>query len=83
MISVERVLDYANLPSEAPLESSSDKKPPPDWPAHGKISAHNASLRYAPTAPTVLKNLTFTINAQEKVGMRVICTSSLASFIGY
>lgn len=67
MISVERVLDYTRLPSEAPLESTDDKRPPPGWPQHGQISVEHVNLQYTPGGPIVLKDLTFTIHAQEKV----------------
>ena len=67
MISVERVLEYTRLPMEADLESKEDKKPKPTWPHIGGIKAHNVCLRYAPTSPLVLKDLTFIINGKEKV----------------
>ncbi|KAL4220738.1 Multidrug resistance-associated protein 4 [Mactra antiquata] len=69
MISVERVLDYARLPSEAELEVNNEDKPPQDWPQNGEISARGASLRYSLDAPLVLKDLNFTIKAREKVGI--------------
>ncbi|XP_052782620.1 ATP-binding cassette sub-family C member 4-like isoform X3 [Mya arenaria] len=69
MISVERVLDYAKLPSEAPLESSDDHKPALTWPQNGAISSEKASLKYSPDAPTVLKNLSFNIKGREKIGI--------------
>ena len=68
MISVERVIDYSKLPSEAPLEAEEKKKPPPQWPEHGAIRAEAACLRYADNLPLVLKELTFSIKAREKVG---------------
>jgi len=76
MISVERVLDYSRLPSEAPLESSDDRRPPPAWPHHGQIAADGASLKYDPQAPTVLKNISFTVQAQEKVGTVALCPNN-------
>ena len=67
MISVERVLDYSKLPSEAPLEVEEKRKPPNDWPHQGVITADKACLRYSEDAPLVLKDLTFTIRPKEKV----------------
>ncbi|XP_053404593.1 ATP-binding cassette sub-family C member 4-like isoform X3 [Mercenaria mercenaria] len=69
MISVERVLDYASLPSEAPLEAEEDKRPPSNWPQNGRISTNEACLRYSKDGPLVLKDLSFTIKAREKVGI--------------
>ncbi|XP_025080220.1 multidrug resistance-associated protein 4-like isoform X3 [Pomacea canaliculata] len=67
MISVERVLEYSQLPTEAPLES--DKKPPDNWPNAGTIEANDMNLRYFPNSPDVLKNLTFRIREKEKIGI--------------
>ncbi|XP_067669590.1 ATP-binding cassette sub-family C member 4-like isoform X2 [Haliotis asinina] len=69
MISVERVLEYSQLPSEAPLESGKDNKPPPNWPQHGIISGEKAALKYSENGPNVLKDINFCIRAQEKVGI--------------
>ncbi|XP_060582248.1 ATP-binding cassette sub-family C member 4-like isoform X3 [Ruditapes philippinarum] len=69
MISVERVLDYAKLPSEAQLEVEEEKQPPPSWPQNGQISTDEACLRYSKNGPLVLKDLSFTIRAREKVGI--------------
>ena len=67
MISVERVLEYSRLPSEAALESEEKRKPPDDWPDSGAIQADNVCLQYFPNAPVVLRNLTFRIREKEKV----------------
>ena len=69
MISVERVLEYSHLPSEAALESEEKRRPPDDWPDCGAIQADNVCLRYFPAAPVVLKNLTFRIREKEKVNI--------------
>lgn len=72
MISVERVLEYSKLPSEADLETDEKKKPPGDWPQQGVITADKACLKYSQDAPLVLKELTFTVRPKEKVGLMVI-----------
>ncbi|KAH0815457.1 hypothetical protein GEV33_007334 [Tenebrio molitor] len=69
MTSVERVLEYNNIEHESNLESAPDKKPPPSWPEAGKIEFVNIFLRYFPQDPPVLKNLSFTIQSKEKVGI--------------
>lgn len=69
MTSVERVLEYTNVPHEPELESAPDKKPPKDWPAKGEIKFVRLYLRYAPEDPPVLKNLNFLIKPREKVGI--------------
>ena len=67
MTSVERVIEYSNLPSEAALDSDKDKKPPTNWPSKGYIQYKNVSLRYNKNEPPVLKNLNFEIFPEEKV----------------
>ncbi|KAK6195727.1 hypothetical protein SNE40_001092 [Patella caerulea] len=69
MISVERVLEYTRLPTEADLESKPDNKPPDNWPQHGIISGEKASLKYAEDSPVILKELNFCIRTKEKVGI--------------
>ncbi|CAG2238338.1 ABCC4 [Mytilus edulis] len=69
MISVERVMQYSKLPSEADLTSDKDHKPPPDWPVHGKITGDKVCLRYSATGPMVLKYLKFCIESKEKIGI--------------
>lgn len=52
MISVERILQYSNLPSEAPL-TVEENRPPHKWPDVGTIS---------------FNNLQVSINAEERIG---------------
>lgn len=68
IVSVERVLEYAKLPSEAP-EVLSKHRPPISWPAHGAVSFNNYSTRYRPGLDLVLKNINLHIKAHEKVGV--------------
>jgi ATP-binding cassette subfamily C (CFTR/MRP) protein 1 len=71
MNAVERIVEYL----DKPLESSHDTDAsvalgiPVDWPKKGKLEVDNLSMRYRPGLPLVLKNLTFTVNSGEKVGI--------------
>ncbi|XP_016663044.1 probable multidrug resistance-associated protein lethal(2)03659 [Acyrthosiphon pisum] len=69
MTSVERVLEYSNVPQEPPLESHPDKKPSITWPQEGQIIFKTFYLRYDPDAPFVLNNLNINIAPAEKVGI--------------
>ncbi|VVC32361.1 ABC transporter type 1, transmembrane domain,ABC transporter-like,P-loop containing nucleoside triphosphate [Cinara cedri] len=69
MTSVERVLEYTNIPQEAALESPPEKKPPKEWPSEGKIVFQQFYLQYSPDAPEVLKNLNIRIQSTEKIGI--------------
>lgn len=69
MTSVERVLEFTHVEQEPPLESTPDKKPPSSWPSEGAIMFNNLYLSYAKGEPPVLKDLNFSIEAKEKVGI--------------
>ncbi|KAJ1679682.1 hypothetical protein EV182_001553, partial [Spiromyces aspiralis] len=45
IVSMERIMEYANLPSEAP-EVIPDSRPPPAWPTRGQIAFDHYSTRY-------------------------------------
>ena len=68
IVSVERVLEYAELPSEAP-EVISKNKPKISWPAHGAVQFQNYSTRYRPGLDLVLKNINLDIKPHEKIGV--------------
>ena len=67
MTSVERILEYVDLSSEH--LSKGDKEPAKDWPQRGEIYFNDVSFAYDKSLPNVLHNLTFKINAGEKIGI--------------
>ncbi|ALC45339.1 CG11897 [Drosophila busckii] len=69
MISVERVVEYTDLPAEFTLDSSKQLKLQSAWPDQGRINFINFNLRYAPQYPLVLRNLNFSIQPREKFGI--------------
>jgi len=66
-VSVERLVEYADTPSEAALIV--EPRPPAAWPHAGAVSFENLRLRYAADLPEVLKGVTFDISAGQKVGI--------------
>ncbi|KAH8673993.1 metal resistance protein YCF1 [Xylariales sp. PMI_506] len=68
IVSVERVLEYARLPSEAP-EIIPNHRPPVAWPANGAVQFQNLSTRYRPGLDLVLKNISLDIKSHEKIGV--------------
>ncbi|CAI5512620.1 unnamed protein product [Closterium sp. Naga37s-1] len=68
MNAVERILEYTTLPTEAP-DVVESRRPPADWPQQGVIEAEGVVVRYRPELAPVLKGLTFSIRAGEKVGV--------------
>jgi ABC-type multidrug transport system fused ATPase/permease subunit len=83
MTSVERSLEYASLPNEnhsVTNQNNNEKKLPnndkgsskidlKNWPSKGEIRFENVSFRYDSNLPNVLNDLTFKINAGEKIGI--------------
>ncbi|XP_074520696.1 ATP-binding cassette sub-family C member 4-like [Halichoeres trimaculatus] len=67
MTSVERVVEYTELESEAPWET--ETRPPPDWPTKGLVSFNHVNLSYSSDGPPVLKDISATFQPSEKVGI--------------
>ncbi|KAI5122830.1 hypothetical protein M0805_003125 [Coniferiporia weirii] len=67
MNAVERVLVYTELPSEGLPPSS--KEPPPSWPEKGGVKFEDVDLAYREGLPSVLKGVSFEVNAGEKIGI--------------
>ncbi|XP_061486083.1 ATP-binding cassette sub-family C member 4 isoform X2 [Rhineura floridana] len=67
MISVERVMEYAELEKEAPWESN--KRPPPEWPSEGVVAFENVNFAYTIDGPLVLRHLSAVVKSKEKVGI--------------
>ena len=68
IVSVERALEYARLPSEGP-EIIPNKRPPISWPAKGAVSFTNFSTRYRPELDPVLRDVNLIIKPHEKIGV--------------
>ena len=75
MTSVERILEYVDLPNENNRLNKDYKKkaikPSEDWPQNGEIVFDNVSYSYSKeeNLPNVLSNLSFKINKGEKIGI--------------
>ncbi|KAL6939809.1 hypothetical protein ACO0RG_003655 [Hanseniaspora osmophila] len=67
MNSVERLKEYTDI-DEEPLNKDG-YIPPKEWPEKGNIEVHDLSLRYASNLPRVIKNVTFTVESNSKVGI--------------
>ncbi|KAG6505225.1 ABC transporter C family member 14-like [Zingiber officinale] len=68
MVSVERIRQFTNIPSEA-VWRIKDCLPTPQWPAHGDIHIRALEVRYRPDTPLVLKGITISIRGGEKIGV--------------
>ena len=68
IVSVERVLEYARLPNEAP-DIISKRRPKISWPAQGAVDFNHYSARYRAGLDLVLKNINLHIRSHEKIGV--------------
>ncbi|KAJ6563543.1 hypothetical protein B0H10DRAFT_2169170 [Mycena sp. CBHHK59/15] len=69
---VERIVEYLNLPQEPPATIES-RRPPAYWPSSSKSDAlvrvENVVVKYAPDLPPVLRGISFSLKASERVGL--------------
>ncbi|KAL6453230.1 MLT1 Multiple drug resistance-associated protein-like transporter 1 [Candida maltosa Xu316] len=67
-VAIERIIEYCDLPSEAPMIIES-KRPDKTWPAEGVVKFKNYSTAYRKHLDPVLKEIELTIASKEKVGI--------------
>jgi ABC-type multidrug transport system fused ATPase/permease subunit len=66
--SVERIVEYLDVPQEAPLIM--EKRPPAYWPSsNGGVEIENLVIRYSENLPAVLKSISFSVLPREKIGI--------------
>ncbi|CAL9178065.1 unnamed protein product [Musa hybrid cultivar] len=68
IISVERILQYTNIPSEPPLVID-ESRPDHIWPSKGEIDLLNLQVRYGLDMPFILRGLTCTLPGGKKIGI--------------
>ena len=68
IVSVERIEEYTELPSEAPSHIP-DTQPSESWPFKGDIAINQIVMRYRPELEPVIKELSVHILPGEKVGV--------------
>ncbi|CAG8886463.1 unnamed protein product [Penicillium nalgiovense] len=68
MNSVERVREYLDVDQEA-ASVIEESRPASDWPSQGAVEFKNYSTRYRPDLDPVLKEVSFSVKAGEKVGI--------------
>lgn len=66
--SVERVNEYTAIEQE-PAAHIEETLPSSEWPSEGKIEVKDLRIRYAPDQPDVLKGVSFSANAREKIAV--------------
>ena len=69
MIGAERIMHYANeLEQEAPHKIEGTQ-PPASWPSKGAIEFESVKMRYRDELADVLKGLSISVKANEKIGV--------------
>ncbi|KAE9611527.1 hypothetical protein Lal_00011930 [Lupinus albus] len=68
MVSVERIKQFTNIPSESAWKIEG-RSPPSNWPGHGNVDIKDLQVRYRPNTPLVLKGITLSISGGEKIGV--------------
>ena len=56
MVGVERIKEYQEINTEAPLEMPG-QDPPPEWPQHGVVKFDNYQTRYREGLDLVLRGI--------------------------
>ncbi|KAH3759788.1 multidrug resistance-associated protein 3 [Pelomyxa schiedti] len=70
MVSLQRLKEFLDLPQERALEDADAPQVPPDsWPSEGHIDFIGYTLQYRPALPPALADVSFKINAGEKIGV--------------
>lgn len=65
--SFDRIKQYSSLEQEP--QSSPDRTVPESWPARGNLVVKDLRISYAADGPEILKGVSFSIRAGEKVGI--------------
>ncbi|XP_029456115.1 canalicular multispecific organic anion transporter 2 isoform X2 [Rhinatrema bivittatum] len=68
IVAVERVKEYSETETEASWIVE-DKRPPEEWPTHGKVDFLNYSVRYRAGLDLVLRDISLSVKGGEKVGI--------------
>jgi ABC-type multidrug transport system fused ATPase/permease subunit len=70
--SVERVVEYLDLPQEPPAIIENNRVPA-YWPSSSNkdslIRVEDLVIKYAPELPPVLHNVSFSLGATERIGL--------------
>ncbi|KAL5577869.1 hypothetical protein UlMin_019568 [Ulmus minor] len=81
IISVERLHQYMDIPSEAP-EVIEENRPPANWPDVGKVEIRDLQIRYRANAPLVLHGISCTFAGGHKIGIVGRTGSGKTTLIG-
>ena len=69
MVSVERIIEYKNLPSEHIMQNINMNNIPLKWPSHGEVIIKNLIASYREDLPIIINNLNISFEAGKKIGI--------------
>ncbi|RZC91251.1 hypothetical protein C5167_027311 [Papaver somniferum] len=81
IISVERLNQYMQIPSEA-SEVIEENRPLPSWPAIGRVEIRDLKIRYRLNTPIVLHGISCTFEGGHKIGIVGRTGSGKSTLIG-
>lgn len=67
MISVERLIQYSNLPSELDQDKNVLFNPEKSWPVNGSFNFDIKEMKYSENSEAILKDVQFIVKPKEKI----------------
>ena len=78
--SVERIVEYLEVPQEAPLIT--ERRPPAHWPStEGQVCVEDLVVKYSENLPPALDHISFAVRPREKIGVVSVCPRNFLPFL--
>jgi ABC-type multidrug transport system fused ATPase/permease subunit len=83
IVSVERIAEYCDNPTEAEWVSDESNRPSKEWPTNGAIKFIDYSVRYRAGLDLVLRDISTKIEPQEKVNYLLKLLNHINKYLTY
>ncbi|KAM3462428.1 hypothetical protein NHJ6243_004177 [Beauveria neobassiana] len=67
--AIDRVLGLASIPSEEEDGEQDGAVTPENWPSHGQVKVRKLGVRYSENLPWTLSNISFSVQAGQRLGI--------------
>ncbi|KAM3496194.1 hypothetical protein MY3957_000651 [Beauveria namnaoensis] len=67
--AIDRVLGLASIPSEEEDGEQDGAVTPENWPSHGRVKVRKLGVRYSEKLPWTLSNISFSVQAGQRLGI--------------
>ncbi|PQK15090.1 hypothetical protein BB8028_0005g06060 [Beauveria bassiana] len=67
--AIDRVLGLASIPSEEEDGEQDGAVSPENWPSHGQVKVRKLGVRYSENLPWTLSNISFSVQAGQRLGI--------------